>query len=378
MTLKAAARRALFVVLTDRPGGAERVAFTAAAELASRSGWAVEVMVCCSAARHSFARQALPDGIRVRYGPFGNPLLAFPLLPFRLLSRRYDFVCTTHIYTNAILSMMRRTGLVRIARLAMRESMSLFDRFGGLKAQRFKLLYRCYGGEDVLVAQTRYMADHVRPWLPAGSAERLQVVANPIDPGAISRAIGDELEPNLRDRLSNKRNILFCGRFVEFKRPVRALEAFRLLKEEEGAVQLVFVGTGPLEPGVREQARRWGLDGDVLFLGQRLNPFPVMAACQYGLLTSANEGFPNVILEMMACGMKGIVLTPCAGDLDTLAGVTVTKTHAAADLAAALRTALGSEEDVGALHRATLDSRSAKRFVDRLLGIESVDAVQSR
>ena len=361
-------KRALFVVLTDHPGGAERVVFTAAAELASRAGWTVEVMVACSAAEHSFTKQALPAGIRVHYGVVGRVSLGVPLLAFRLLFRRYDFVCTTHIYTNALLSMMRRSGLVRIGRLAMRESMSLFDRYQGLKAKRFELLYRCYGGEDLLVAQTGYMADHVRHWLPARSAERLRVLSNPVDSGAIHWAMQDQLEPDLRERLSNKRNILFCGRFVDFKRPGLALEVFRLLKEHVDGVQLVFMGTGTLEPGVREEAARLGLTQDVLFLGRRTNPYPVMAACQYGLLTSANEGFPNVILEMMACGMKAIVLTPCAGDLDTLRGVTVTRTHAAAELAAALQASLRSDKDVSALHRMTLESRSADRFVDQLLG----------
>ena len=364
----AASKRALFVVLTDYPGGAERVAFTAAAELASRPGWAVEVIVACSAAEPSFSREALPDGIRVRYGLFGKPQLAFPLLPFRLLFRRYDFVCTTHIYTNALVSMMRRAGFIRIGRLAMRESTSLFDRVRGLKAKMFELLYRGYGGEDVLVAQTGYMADHVRPWLRAKSATMLRVLPNPVDVGTIRRAMAETLEPKLRQRLSTRRNILFCGRLIDSKRPDLALEAFHLLTEQEEGVQLVFMGAGPLEPDVREQAGRLGLAGEVLFLGRRANPYPVMAACQYGLLTSANEGFPNVILEMMACGMKGIVLTPCAGDLGTLMGVKVTETHAASEIAAALRAALRSDEDVSEPHRATLEPRSARQFVDRLLG----------
>jgi glycosyltransferase involved in cell wall biosynthesis len=364
---KTVSKRALFVVLTDYPGGAERVVFSAAAELASRADWAVEVMVACSAAEHSFTRQALPASIRVRYGPFRKPFLAVPLLSFRLLLRRYDFVCTTHIYTNALVSMMRRSVLVRIGRLAMRESMSLFDRFHGSKAKMFELLYRGYGGEDVLIAQTGYMADHVRGRVPAKSAAKLRVSPNPVDLSAIRRAKQDQLEPDLRERLSNKRNILFCGRFVDFKRPGLALEVFRLLKEHVDGVQLVFMGAGPLEPGVREEAARLGLAQDVLFLGQRTNPYPVMAACQYGLLTSANEGFPNVILEMMACGMKGIVLTPCAGDLDTLAGVLVTETDDAPELAEALRRTMRSGADLSALYRTTLESRSVPRFVDRLL-----------
>ena len=361
------AKRALFIVITDRPGGAERIAFALACDLARRPGWAVAVMVVCSRLPGSFTRATLPPEIQVRYGPARNRFLAFPLLFFRLLFRRYDLVFTTHIYTNALLSLMRRARLISTAKLVIRESMSLFDRFGGFKARLFQLLYRCYGGEDLLIAQTDYMADHVRSRLPPKSAARLRAISNPVDVEAIDRARTELLEPALRQSLAGKRNILFCGRFVEFKRPELALEVFRMLQEERDEPQLVFLGTGPLEPGIRAQTARLGLSERVLFLGERPNPYPVMAACDYGLVTSANEGFPNVVLEMMACGMRGIVVTPCAGDLDALPGVAVTDTHQAAEIAGALQAMLSSRVDRGPAYRAAAASRSTGDYVDALL-----------
>ena len=361
-------RSALFITITDNPGGAERVTYGLASELASRPGWAVEVMIVCSALPRSFSREALPPAIRVRYGPSRNPFLAFPWLPLRLLFRRRDLVFTSHIHTNALLSMMRRLRLIHIGRLVMRESMSLFDRFSGPKANIFAFLYRWYGAEDLLIAQTGYMADHVRPRLSAASANRLRSLPNPVDMEAIKRGAAEPLDPALRSKLQSRQNILFCGRFVEFKRPQLALKAFNRLKEQGAQAQLVFMGAGPLEADVRQQAASLGIAEDVLFLGQRPNPYPVMAACQYGLLTSANEGFPNVVLEMMACGMRGIVVTPCSGDLDSLTGVTVTRSHEADEIATALQGMLHSPEDMGPTYRAVAASRSAKRYVDALLG----------
>lgn len=361
-------RRALFMVLTDHPGGAERVAFSLASELARRPGWHVEVMIACSKFADSFSGRSLPGAVQVRYGPARNPYLSFLLLPFRLLFRRYDLVVTTHVYTNALLASMRRFGLIRAGRLVVRESMSLFDRFEGRKARRFRRLYKAYGKEDLVIAQTSYMADHVRPWLPEASAQHLRVIPNPVDCAAIGAASGEPVDADVRKRLAGRRNILFCGRLVDFKRPDAALEAFRIAAADDPDAQLVFMGTGPLEPQIRKQAADSGLADRVAFLGNRTNPFPVMAACDVGLLTSANEGFPNVVLEMMACGMKQIVVTPCAGDLDTLAGVTITPTLAVGDIADALGQALRSAADRSGFYRPALEARSTAAFLDQLLG----------
>lgn len=357
------AKRALFVVITDYPGGAERVASVLASELASRPDWRVEVLVVCSQLPNSFMSQAVSPRVRVRYGPARSWHLSFLCLPLRLLFRRYELVYCTHVYVNALASTMRRYRLFRTARLVLRESMSLFDRFSGGKARLFKALYRRYGQEDLVIAQTSYMADHVRPWLPAASRNRLHSLANPVDAAAIGKAMTEDLDPAIKDRLAGRTNIVFCGRFVDFKRPELALETFRLLSARNASLQLVYIGAGPLESEVRERAAAWGLSQDVMFLGQRANPYPIMAACQYGLLTSANEGFPNVVLEMMACGLRKIVVTPCAGDLDVLPGIALTSSHDVAEIAETLSEAIESGADCSPVYRAYASERSAAGYI---------------
>jgi glycosyltransferase involved in cell wall biosynthesis len=361
-------RGALFIVITDYPGGAERVTFNLAGELASRPGWQVEVMIVCSQLPGSFSKQVLPPTVRVRYGAFRNWFAAFPLLPFCLLFRRYDLVFTTHVHTNALLSLMRRMGLVRLQRLVARESTSAFDRFTGLKARRFAWLYRAYGGEDLLIAQTGYMAEHVRPWLPRRSAARVRVLPNPVNSAAIAQAASEPLDDALERRLRGRRNVLVCGRLIAVKRPAAALEAFRLAAAAARDAQLVFMGDGPLVADLRRQVAEAGLNDQVLFLGNRPNPYPVMAMCPYGLVTSEKEGFPNVIVEMMACAARKVITTPCSGDLDTLDGVTVTRTHDIEEIARALAAALDSGEDCSGVYRGVVRSRSVASYLDRVLG----------
>jgi glycosyltransferase involved in cell wall biosynthesis len=362
-----ATRRALFIVITDHPGGAERVAYSLARELSQRPGWNVEVKIAAARLPDSFSGRALPGGVRVSGGPARNWYLSFCWLPFRIAFRRYDLVFTTHVYTNALLSLMRRLRLVRIGTLVGRESTSVFERWSGAKSWRFRQLYRAYGREDLLIAQTGDMAERIRSRLPSVSAAHLELMPNPVDLEAIGRGIASGLGDPLRASLAEGPSILFCGRLIAVKQPSLALAAFHRLVRKGSPARLVFLGDGPLRDELRAEARALGLEERVLFLGNITNPFPVMAACRHGLVTSSREGFPNVILEMMACRVRSIVTTPCAGDLDRLPGVKVTGGFAADEIAAALEEAMS--EDWRSAYRAFLASRSTADFVDRLLAV---------
>jgi len=363
---------ALFIVITDHPGGAERVAYGLARELSRRPGWEVEVKIVCSRLPDSFSRRVLPNEVRVSGGPARNWYFSFCWLPFRIAFRRYDFAFTTHVYTNALLSLMRRFRLVRIGDLIGRESTSVFERWSGVKSWRFKQLYRAYGREDLLIAQTRDMAERIRPRLPRASAAHLEVIPNPVDLEAVDKGIAGGLDDSLRARLAEAPNILFCGRLIAVKQPWLALAAFHRLVTKGSPARLVFLGEGPLRDELRAQARGLGLEARILFLGKITNPFPVMAACRHGIVTSSREGFPNVILEMMACGVRSIVTTPCAGDLSRLPGVKVTGGFAADEIAAALEGAMS--QDFRSAYRRFLASRSTADYVDRLLAVSATKA----
>jgi hypothetical protein len=92
-----------------------------------------------------------------------------------------------------------------------------------------------------------------------------------------------------------------------------------------------------------------------------------MSRCQYGLITSDNEGFPNVVLEMMASRMKKIVMTPCAGDIDELTGVTVTKSFSSSELAESLISAIAANEDFSSEYYRVARGRSVTSFLDKIL-----------
>ncbi len=136
-------------------------------------------------------------------------------------------------------------------------------------------------------------------------------------------------------------------------------------------VDLVLVGSGPLERSMRDTARDLGIESRVHFPGRQ--PHEAVpdwfAACDVFCLPSRREGCPNVVLEALACGRPVVasavggvpelitegengLLVP-AGDATALS----TAVDAALNLAwdpAALRGSVGSlswSDAAGAVHR---------------------------
>lgn len=356
-------RKALFVLPADAPGGAERVMATAALELGRRGGWEIRFISLARRLEVSFLDQ-LGDHVSVDYGQgAGGFPSEWPALA-RLPAEPLDLVFSSHFRVNAALSMARRVGLLKTRRLVARESTVLADRSAGARLAAYRLLYRAYGAQDEILAQTSYMGRRVQEMLPPAALDKVRVAHNPIDVEAMRRRAAEPLPEAWAQRLAARPHIGWCGRLIDIKNPLLALETLEHLRMS-GAPDtgLLMIGAGPLEGELRQEIQRRGLDDAVVLSGHQANPAPLLRACAAGLLTSRREGFPNVLLEMMAVGMPNIVTTDCAGDLDSLTGVQVVGDHAPAALAQALVTAQPILTYEGALAHRTPTS-----FVDRLLG----------
>ncbi|MER8584823.1 glycosyltransferase [Mesorhizobium sp. M1338] len=361
---------ALIAIPLDIRGGAEAILKLVARALARRPDWDVEIGFLGGQAAGD-AVGPFQDGIRRSYGFGGGKAMSELLLAPRLIRHRYDLVFSSHTRVNSFLAAARSVGILRSRRLVARESTVLLDRFKVPRALAYRALYAAYGSQDMVVAQTNYMNERLRDVLPHRAIAKLCTLPNPVDEDLIVKMSAETLPESDARIFSRRPQIVWCGRLIEVKRPTIAVDVLAEVRRRTGEdYELTMVGAGPMEAELRAYAGKFDLASRINLLGQRDNPFPLFRASRAGLLTSATEGFPNVLLEMMACRIPGIVTTPCAGDLDMLSGLAISAGFGPLEIADALLKVIHAG-DRSALYGETLSERSPGRFADMLLGAPS-------
>jgi glycosyltransferase involved in cell wall biosynthesis len=176
------------------------------------------------------------------------------------------------------------------------------------------LMHRTYQQADVIVAVSRALGDDLAR-VAGIPRQRIVTIYNPVvgpNLAALARAPVDHpwFAPGAPPV------ILSAGRLSaqkDFPTLVRAFAALRATRE----ARLVVMGgaTADAKTEVRQQdlvalAESLGVAADVVLLGFTPNPYAYMARSRVFALSSAWEGFGNVLVEAMACGCP-VVSTDC-------------------------------------------------------------------
>ncbi|HEX3523883.1 MAG TPA: glycosyltransferase, partial [Stellaceae bacterium] len=141
-------------------------------------------------------------------------------------------------------------------------------------------------------------------------ADRVRVLRNGVD---LALFCPDDREAVRATLGFTRPSLLAVGNLVALKRHWLMVEALTQLPE----VDLVIVGEGPERAGIERLARERKVADRVRLLGRvpqdRLPE--IYSAGDLLLLVSAHEGWPNVLLESMACGTP-VVVSPMDGIAD--------------------------------------------------------------
>jgi hypothetical protein len=98
----------------------------------------------------------------------------------------------------------------------------------------YRVLYRCYGAQDLIVAQTDHMARKLAEVLAAPIARKLVVAANPIDRARIAAMADEQLAEEERAALRSRPHIAWCGRLIAIKQPLLALACLTAARRQSG------------------------------------------------------------------------------------------------------------------------------------------------
>ncbi len=334
-------KTALFLFPTDIMGGAENVTRLAArAALDSGAFDEVACFILCKARTGSLDALATDERVRLIYSGAGSEKGGLVALARIFAAKRYDLVFSSHTHLNAAASLFRKLRLLKTGRLVARESTMIFERDMGWRGVLARKLYAFYGAQDLIICQTARMAKSLNHHTCGRLSELTAHVPNPIDIPAISNAEND-VPDELLALPKDVKLIAWCGRLASVKSPLRAVDTIeQLVLAGNERVHLVMMGEGPMRDDILAHATSKNLSQHLTLSGRVSKPVSIMKRCSAGLMTSDVEGFPNVILEMLAAGVSRVVTTDCAGGLDRIPGVIVADDKTAESLSAGLQDAL--------------------------------------
>jgi glycosyltransferase involved in cell wall biosynthesis len=226
--------------------------------------------------------------------------------------------------------MPRRTAFIGREGTIVSENLKGFE-YRALWLAAYRAFYPRF---DAVVCQSRYMQtdlveNHGVP------REKTVVINNPVDLERVTRALPPRRPPR---EVGSKLRLVAAGRFTQEKGYDLLIEALALLRDME--ISLCILGDGPLVPDVKRRIAELGLERAVTLAGFQSNPFRWFAEADAFVLSSRYEGFPNVVLEALACGI-GVIATPAIGGtpeiLDGMAGCVLASAVSAPALAEAIR-----------------------------------------
>jgi teichuronic acid biosynthesis glycosyltransferase TuaC len=159
-------------------------------------------------------------------------------------------------------------------------------------------------------------------------AERLEVLRNGVDLELFKPVARDRI----RDQLGmHRKTLLSVGNLLAFKGHGVAIEALSLVPQYD----LVIIGDGPDRRALEVLARKCAVAERVRFVGciSQAELRSYYGAADALLLASTREGWPNVLLEAMACGTP-VIATNVGGVSEIVtapqAGIVIDERSAAA------------------------------------------------
>jgi|SRR5690554_57158 len=233
----------------------------------------------------------------------------------KVSEKNYDIV---HITSSASISLSKDIVMLNIAKRKAVKSIIHF-RFGRIpeliesKNWEYKLLMRVIRLADIVIVidQNSYDA------LKNEGCKNIELLPNPVTP-EIHQII--ERNPNI---IRNTREILFAGHVKETKGVFELIEACK--KIDNISVKLIGQVTdevkATLQNAINENDSWLNIAGELDYE----DTIKEMLSCGIFVLPSYTEGFPNVILESMACACP--IVATSVGAIPEMLGVNEAKDY---------------------------------------------------
>ncbi len=179
-----------------------------------------------------------------------------------------------------------------------------------------RMLYK--KADEVVVPATMTRFDLINNFHVPG--QKISVIYNFTDKAEIGKLSMEDIPAHHKAIFSLYPVIINVGRITNAKSQWALMPVMEMVKQEIPKAKLVILGDGPLKAKVLAAAEVANLrvyvegmtnsenmeDYDIYLLGFIMNPYPYFRRAQLFIKSSVYEGFPNVMIEAMSCGLPVI------------------------------------------------------------------------
>ena len=286
-------------------GGAERVMLGISAGLVDR-GFSVHLVLVRAEGHY---KEIVPEGVRLV--DLDSDRTAASLLKLVGYVRREQpaalLATLAHANVIALTAKLLLRGRLRVVtRIANTYGEELAS--GSFKhRQVLRLLKVMLPMADRIVCVSQGVADDLGIMVPATS-HRTETIYNPV----VSADLAEKSEETVDHPWFDDEGppvILAAGRLTGVKDHALLLRSFAEVVQSRPA-RLLILGEGPERDNLLQLAERYGIADKVDLPGFKANPFAYMSMASVFVLSSRYEGFPNVLVQAMACGTP-VISTDC-------------------------------------------------------------------
>lgn len=255
----------------------------------------------------------IPKEIKVHYLEYSkaNEPGYFKLLKIPLLSYKYGKLTNSLGLTHSF-SLLTRPNYINIisgfffrrtSKTVISERSFPSLQYGYKNLQSFinrVMIKWLYKKADVIICNTyENKADLVNYF--SVPSEIIEVIYNPIDIQKI-----DQIEPIHDFYDPSYFNLITIGRLDKGKNHELLIQSIKDFKN----VRLYIFGDGYLRNYLKQLIKHLKCEDRIFMMGFDANPYPYLKAADLFIFGSNHEGFPNVLLEALACGLP-ILSTNC-------------------------------------------------------------------
>tara|TARA_B100000676_G_C18071647_1_gene844677 strand:- start:1954 stop:3096 length:1143 start_codon:yes stop_codon:yes gene_type:complete len=295
----------LFIIPSLGGGGAERVITTLLRHLNPKI---FSLVIAVVDLKGSVYKDDIPDTVEVIDLKCHRVRYALPKIIALIIRRKPDIVFTTLGHLNIALALIRPflpNKTTYIARETIIASYGIL-KYGNPKL--WNILYRkMYSKFDCIVCQSIGMqTDLIENF--GISKNKTKVINNPVDVERVKKLASKCFEQQYS--FDHKCTFVSVGRLVPQKGFDILIKAIALVNSPK--IEVFLLGEGPLREELELLALSEGVSKQINFVGFQENPYQWIAKADAFILSSRFEGFPNVVLEALACGTP-IISTPEPG-----------------------------------------------------------------